>query len=129
MADDAPACKTNISPLGRRKRIHAGRIWLGVSVALLVALVVLRAPWYSGLAMFVPVTISAFGFLQARRSTCVLRAKQGTFENDDFSTVKAPDDEVAASRVVASTISRDAVLLGAGGVALAAVATVLFRAL
>ncbi len=129
MADDAPACKANISPAGRRKRIRAGRIFLGLSVALLVALVVLRAPWYCGLAMFVPVAVSAYGFLQARRNTCVMRAKQGTFENDDFSTVKAPDDEVAASRDVAAGINRDAVLLGAGGVALAAVATVLFRAL
>jgi hypothetical protein len=129
MANDAPACKANISPAGRRKRIHFGRIWLGVSLALLVALVVLRAPWYCGLAMFVPVALSAVGFLQARRNTCVMRAKEGSFENDDFSTVKAPDDEVAASRHVAAGINRDVVLLGVGGVALAAVASVLFRGL
>jgi hypothetical protein len=129
MADDAPVCKTNISPAGRRRRIRFGRVWLGVSIALLVVLVVLRAPWYAGLAMFVPVALSAVGFLQARRNTCVMRAKEGTFENDDFSAVKAPDDEVAASRAVAAGINRDVVLLGVGGVALAAVATVLFRAL
>ena len=72
-----------------------------VSVALLVALVVLRVPWYCGLAMFIPVDALGVRVLASRRNTCVMRAKEGTFENDDFSTVKAPDDEVAASRVVA----------------------------
>ena len=61
-------------------------------MALLVVLVVMRVPWYGGLALFIPVALSAVGFLQASRNTCVMRAKQGTFEQDDFSTTKAPDE-------------------------------------
>ena len=69
-----------------------GNQWLIVSVALLVVLVVMRVPWYGGLALFIPVALSAVGFLQASRNTCVMRAKEGTFEHDDFSATKAPDD-------------------------------------
>ena len=117
MSAAAPACKANISPSGRRRRMRFGNQWLVVSVALLVVLVVMRVPWYGGLALFVPVALSAVGFLQASRNTCVMRARQGTFEHEDFSTTKAPDDEVAASRAVAAKINRDVVLIGLAGAA------------
>ena len=118
MSDLAPACKANISPSGRRRRMRFGNQWLVVSVALLVVLVVMRVPWYGGLALFVPAALSAVGFLQARRNTCVMRAKEGTFEHDDFSATKAPDAEVAASRAVAAKINRDVILIGIAGAAI-----------
>ena len=118
MSDAAPACKANISPLGRRRRMRFGNQWLVVSVALLIVLVVFRVRWYGGLALFIPVALSAVGFLQARRNTCVMRAREGTFERDDFSTIEAPDDEVAASRAVAARINRDVILIGVAGAAI-----------
>ena len=98
-----------------------GNQWLVVSVALLVVLVVMRVPWYGGLALFIPVALSAVGFLQASRNTCVMRAKEGTLEHDDFSTTKAPDEEVAASRAVAAKINRDVILIGIAGAAIGVV--------
>jgi hypothetical protein len=62
--------------------------------------------------LFLPGATAAVGLLQARRNTCIKRAAEGTFEHDDFSTTQAPDDEVAASRVVAAGIRRDTVLAG-----------------
>ena len=129
MSDAAPACQANISPMGRRKRMRFGNQWLVVSVALLVVLVVMRVPWYGGLAMFIPVALSAVGFLQARRNTCVMRAKEGTIEHDDFSTTKAPDAEVAASRGVAAKINRDVILIGVAGAAIGVVVAKLLHPL
>jgi hypothetical protein len=107
--------------------VRFGKQWLIVSVALLVVLVVLRVRWYWGLTMFVPAALSAVGVLQATRNTCVMRAREGTFEHEDFSATKAPDDEVAASRVVAATINRDTILIGLCGAAIGVAATLLFH--
>jgi hypothetical protein len=123
----APACKANISPSGRRRRLRFGNQWLIVSVALLVVLVVMRVPWYSGLLLFIPAALSAVGILQARRNTCIMRAKEGTFEHDDFSATKAPDAEVAASRAVAAQINRDVILIGIAGAAIGVVVARLFH--
>ncbi|HVV50199.1 MAG TPA: hypothetical protein VHO06_11105 [Polyangia bacterium] len=122
---DAPACKANISPAGRRRRLRFGTQWLVVSVALLVVLVFVRVPWYGGLLLFVPAALSAVGVLQARRNTCVMRAKEGTFEHDDFSTTKAAVEEVAASRAMAATINRDTLLVGLLGAAVGVAVAVL----
>jgi hypothetical protein len=73
-----------------------------------------HAPWYFRLALFVPAAIAAMGLLQATRHTCVARVAQGTIEHDDFSTSKAPADQLAASRKVAVTIHRDTVLIALG---------------
>ena len=127
--ENAVACKPNISAAGRRRRIRFGNQWLVASVALLVALVVFRVRWYWGLTMFLPAAMSAVGFLQASRHTCVMRAKEGTFEHEDFSTTKAPDEEVTASRAVAAGINRDTVLIGLAGAALGAVVSLLVHRL
>ena len=129
MSAAAPACKANISPLGRRRRLRFGNQWLVVSVALLVVLVVMRVPWYGGFALFLPVALSAVGFLQASRNTCVMRAKEGTFEHDDFTATTAPDDEVAASRAVAAKINRDVILIGIAGAAIGVVVARVFHPL
>jgi hypothetical protein len=126
MSGDALSCKANISPAGRRQRIRFGRMSLVVSIALLVGLVALRAPWYWRLLLFIPASMMAVGFLQARRNTCIRRAAEGTLEHDDFSMTKAPDDEVAASRAVAGGIRRDMLLVGLLGAAIG-VATAAIR--
>jgi hypothetical protein len=56
-----------------------------------------------------------------------MRAKEGTFEHEDFSTTKAAVEEVVASRAVASTINRDTILMGLAGAALGVLATALFH--
>ncbi|HVZ89438.1 MAG TPA: hypothetical protein VHG72_20925 [Polyangia bacterium] len=125
----AAACKANISPAGRRRRLRFGQMWAVASLALLVVLIALRVPWYGGLALFIPAALAAVGLLQATRDTCIMRANEGTFENDDFSTVKAPDHEVAASRAVAAAIRRDVLLIGVTGSVIGVIAAILARRL
>jgi hypothetical protein len=129
MSDAALACKANISTAGRRRRTRFGNQWLVVAVALLIVLAIVRLPWYLGLLMFIPASLAAVGLLQARRNTCVMRAKEGTFEHEDFSTTKAPDDEVTASRAMAATINRDTVLVGLAGAALGVVVALVYHRL
>jgi len=113
-------CKPNISAAGRRRRTYVGYAGVAIGVALLAASIVLRWPFYLRATVFVPAALAARGFLQVSRNTCVARAAEGTFENDDFSTVKAPDDEVAASRKVAVGIKRDILLISLACAVLAA---------
>jgi hypothetical protein len=112
MSEAIVSCKANISPAGRLRRVRVGTVGLVLFVVLLVILVAARAAWYWRLVLFLPGAVAAVGLLQARRNTCIKRADEGTFEHDDFSTTKAPDDEVAASRVVAAGIRRETLLAG-----------------
>jgi hypothetical protein len=91
-----------------------------VSLALDGAFIAIHAPWYVRLLMFLPAAGCATGFLQMARNTCVLRAKEGTYEHDDGAMTPAPADDVRASRAVAKTIQRDALLIGLAAAALAA---------
>jgi hypothetical protein len=113
-------CKPNISGAGRKRRIVVGWVSLAVSGGLLGAGVVLHWPWYARAVVCLPAAMAAVGFLQATRHTCIARAAEGTFENEDFSTTPAAADEVAASRKVAASIKRDALLIGLASGALAA---------
>jgi hypothetical protein len=97
-----------------------GVVASGLTVALAIAFIVSHAAWYVRTLVFVPAALSAIGFLQASRNTCVAHARQGTFEHNDFSMTKAPADQVEASRRVASGIMRDALLLGIAAAAVAA---------
>jgi hypothetical protein len=119
-AADSTPCPPNISPAGRSRRRRLGYQWAGISVAALGAGLALRAPWPVRALVLIPAMVSAIGFLQARRSSCILRAREGTLEHDDFSTERAPEAEVAASRKVAAGINRDAILIGVGAGAIAA---------
>ena len=65
------------------------------------------------------------GAVGDRRNTCVLRAKEGTIERDNFSTEPAPMADVIESRRVAAGITRDAILIGVGAGALAAATSLL----
>jgi hypothetical protein len=119
-------CTPNIAPAGIRRRRRLGFQLAGVSIAAVGAGMFFRAPWLARAVVFVPAAVSATGFLQASRNTCVLRAREGTLEHDDFSTTPAPASDVAISRKVARGITRDAILIGIGAGALAA-ATALLR--
>jgi len=122
---EGAVCKPNISPAGRKRRVIFGWIAAAAAVGLAVLAIALHWHWYLRATLFFPAAMAAVGFLQARRNTCVARAMEGTFENDDFTTTKAPDDEVAASRKVASTIRRDAVLIGLASAAFGALTSFL----
>jgi len=125
MSEATIPCQPNISPAGRRRRERFGAQWAAISIAAAGAAVLLRAPWFVRAAVFLPAAASATGFLQARRDTCVLRAREGTLEHDDFTTEPAPANDVAASRKVAAGVTRDAVLVGiVAGVLAAATALV-----
>lgn len=106
------SCKPNISPAGRRMRRRFGWTWALVSVLTFGLVVFVRSAWYWRALIALPAALSAIGFLQAGRNTCVARAAEGTFEHDDFSKIKAPDDDVAASRKVATGIRRDTLIIG-----------------
>ena len=90
MAPDPNDCTPNIAPAGIRRRQRFGLQWAGISIAAAGAGMIFRAPWIARAAVFLPAALSATGFLQASRNTCVLRAKEGTMEHDDFSTAPAP---------------------------------------
>jgi hypothetical protein len=105
-------CRANISPRGRRRRRRFGFQMTAVALLMLGGFVALGTAWYWRSLMFIPTALAAYGFLQAHRNTCVLRAKEGTFEHEDYSTTTVAADEVAVSRRVAAGIRRDAVLIG-----------------
>ncbi len=112
------ACKANIGKAGKRRRMQVGWIAAGLSVACVIAFVVFHVPWQWRSLVFLPSAMAATGFLQAMRNTCIAHAARGTIEHEDFSTTPAPPDELAASRRVASSIRRDAVLIGLASSAL-----------
>lgn len=118
-------CKPNISAAGRKRRVMVGWIAAALTVALALVGVALHWHWYFRATLFFPAALAATGFLQAGRNTCVARAAEGTFENEDFTTTKAPDGEVAASRKVAATIKRDALLIGLASAAFGALTSFL----
>jgi hypothetical protein len=120
---DDVACRPNISPAGVRKRIVFGTWNVAVTVLLAAVLVVVHARWFWCLAVFVPAALTAIGFLQAGRKTCVSRAAEGTFEHDDFSKTPAAEDDARRSRHVAAGITRDSILIGLAATALTILAT------
>jgi hypothetical protein len=123
---EGASCKPNISAAGRRLRTRFGWLWAAIGVAGLAASVALHVPWFWRTLLFVPASLSAVGFLQARRGTCVARASEGTFEHEDFSKTKARPTDAARSRRAAAVIVRDTVLFGIFCAA-AATATALVR--
>jgi hypothetical protein len=118
-------CKPNISAAGRKRRVMVGWVASALAVGLVALAIALRWPFYLRATLFFPAALAATGFLQASRSTCVARAAEGTFENDDFTKTKAPEDEVAESRAVARKIKRDALLIGLASAAFGALTSFL----
>jgi hypothetical protein len=119
MVAATPLCKPNISEAGRRRRRVLGTVALVVAVAALAVLIALRAAWYWRLLVALPAALYRLNVLQAEHATCVLRAREGTFEHDDFSTTKVADEDAAASRAVAAGISRAGLIAGVVAAAIA----------
>ena len=113
-------CKPNFSGPGRVRRQRIGWVLAVVSVATLVALIVMHAAWSVRLLVSLPVMASAVSLLQVSRNTCIANAATGVFEHDDFSKTKVAEEDAAASRRVARTIYRDSLLLGIAAGLLAA---------
>jgi hypothetical protein len=122
----ANACEPNISHAGVVRRVRVGWIGAALTFAFVVGAVLTDIAWFWRLAAFVPAVVSASGFLQAHRRTCIARAKEGTFEHDDFSKTAASDEQVRASRTMAARIRRDVTIIGVL-CALLAAATVFAR--
>jgi hypothetical protein len=118
--------KPNISPTGAGSRRRTGKIMAGVWIAGTGASIALGWPWWARGLLAIPAALAAVNLLQARRMTCVLRAGEGTFEGDDFTTTPAPPADAEASRQVATGIWRDTILIGAAG-ALLPIATSALR--
>jgi hypothetical protein len=114
------ACQPNISPAGVRQRVRFGWGNVAFGIVLVGVLAAVHARWYWRLSAFLPAALAAVGFLQASRRTCVSRAAEGTFEHDDFSKIKAPDEDVRRSRVLAAGINRDSILIGVAAAILSA---------
>jgi hypothetical protein len=116
------ACRANISGPGRRRRTRVAAVLGVLTFVLLVGMVLTgtRAPWR--LLVGLPAAAAVMTGLQVRRNTCVAHAAAGTFEHEDFSVTKVEAEFAAASRKVAGTIARDAVLVG---VAVAVIAALL----
>lgn len=121
--EEGTACRPNISPAGVRLRQRFGVISAGVGALVAGGLVVTHARWPWSFVVFLPGALAGVSFLQASRKTCVARAKEGTFEHDDFSKTPAAPEDVQRSRKVAAGITRDSVLIGVAAVALTMLAT------
>ncbi len=112
-------CEANIAPEGIRRRTQVGVVGLVLALAGVAGAMAVGAAWYWRALVFIPAGLSAFGFIQARRRTCVARAAEGVIELGDFSRKAQPPEKLAASRRVAKTIQRDALLVAVGAAALA----------
>jgi len=64
-----PRCIPNIGERGRRRRRIGGAVFLVVGVAAAVALAILDAPAASAAILFIPFTLAALGYFQARERT------------------------------------------------------------
>ena len=82
----------NINPVEIRRRRQAGHIGLVLSVVVIVGLIALHAPWYLRLVAFLPLFLSATGYLQARHKFCVGYASAGVQHADDDSAALKIDD-------------------------------------
>lgn len=109
----AQVCKPNFSGPGRVRRLRFGWVMAFVAIAMLVAFALAHSAWFVRATVFLPAAMAAVSLLQVTRNTCVAHAAKGNFENDDFSTTKQSDEDAAASRRVAATIYRDALMIGA----------------
>jgi hypothetical protein len=108
----ATVCKPNFSRAGRIRRQRVGIAGIVITVGLGIVFAALHTGWYVRSLVFVPAAMAAVTLLQVTRNTCVAHAAKGNFENEDFSTTKQDDADAAASRRVAATIYRDAILIG-----------------
>lgn len=62
-------CIPNIGAHGRRRRQISGAVFLTVGIAAAIAMVILHEPPSSAIILFIPFTLAALGYFQARERT------------------------------------------------------------
>lgn len=93
-------CNINKAEIAYRKKA----MWFGIglSLALLVPLLILNAPWWLvSLVLFVPVYIGAIGYLQVTNHFCVsygAQGKQNANEGSDVATDIIEEDALEADK-------------------------------
>lgn len=122
---EGTTCRPNFSASGRKRRTVASWVFGGITLGLLGLALALHVSWWWRALVAIPAMMTVITGLQVRRNTCVAHARMGTIEHEDFSTTKAAEEELRASRHVAATIYRDGVLAGVTVGLLAAASTFL----
>lgn len=110
----------NITKAGRLHRLRVGAFGGFTSVLMLGTFMFLQTPVAFRLAIFFPAAAGATLWLEATRHTCVLMAMRGRHEDDTGRSHPVDALKAAASRLMARTIYRDALLWGVGAAALGA---------
>lgn len=98
-------CNINTAEVAYRRKA----MWFGIvlSVALLVALLVLRAEWWiRAIVLFIPVYIGAIGYLQVKHKFCVSygasgqqNASEGSDDSADVGKENAQIDKKKARKM------------------------------
>ena len=117
-ADATPSYRPgvcNIGPAEIRRRRRAGHVGLAATVALFALLVAIDAPPLARLALAIPATISASGYLQARMKFCAGFGQLGIMNFGELGdSVAVADDEArAADRRRARQIGLASMAVGA----------------
>lgn len=107
---EGAACRPNFSGPGRTRRLRVGIGAAVGAVLVLTGLVAVDAAWGWRVLVALPVGMAALSLMQVTRHTCVMHAAHGNFEQDDFSTIRQSEADAAASRKVAASITRDALI-------------------
>ena len=102
-ADATPSYRPGVCNIGSReisRRRRAGHVGLAATIGLLALLVAVDAPPVTRLALAIPATISASGYLQARLKFCAGFGQLGIMNFGELgdSVVVADDQARAADR-------------------------------
>lgn len=117
----------NLSAGARRLRMRIARGALVFAIALLAVATVLDAAlWARALGFFVPMLAASLAYFEARSSVCVLRAAQGTYEDDHLEKTRIEASYLPAIRRVARSIYAKGVLVAAAATVVATVVSRVF---
>jgi len=97
-ADATPSYRPGVCNIGPRetsRRRRAGHVGLAATIGLLALLVAVDAPPVTRLALAIPATISASGYLQARLKFCAGFASLGIYNFGETGDSVAVADEAA----------------------------------
>ena len=119
--------RCNIGPAEVARRLRVGHAGTFVTVVLLIALIVIDAPSWARLLLFLPAAVAASGYLQAYFRFCADYGWRGVFNFGDAGHDRVSPVSDPAAR--AMDRRRAALIgLGSGGVGLlVAVASLLIR--
>src|SRR4029078_2365984 len=79
---ESTVCVPNIGPLGRRRRLQRGLVWMSAGEAFGLTLALAGAPRWLRAAVFGPLILGASGVFQAYEQTCVMLAVRRTRDID-----------------------------------------------